>query len=100
MEPIRIDYANVDELPTYVYVLECLDGSLYAGITRNFYRRLKQHTERIGKGSAHTQERGVKSVVQLMLYPDQESAREEESELLEMCNWIDAASVHEMLLRE
>lgn len=33
----------------FLYILECSDGSLYAGITKNIARRIKQHSS--GKGS-------------------------------------------------
>ena len=38
-----------------VYLLECADGSLYAGITNNFPRRLAQH--QAGKASRYTRAR-------------------------------------------
>lgn len=39
-----------------VYMLECGDGSLYTGITDDFQRRYKMHTE--GKGAKYTRGRG------------------------------------------
>lgn len=44
-----------------VYILECLDGSLYCGITNDLKRRLGQH--KAGKASAYTTSRGVRGVV-------------------------------------
>ncbi len=38
-------------MPYYVYILECADGSLYAGSTNNLGKRLKQHNE--SKQGAH-----------------------------------------------
>ncbi len=39
----------------YVYVLECSDGSLYAGYTNDVKGRLKKHSE--GKGGRYTRSR-------------------------------------------
>jgi putative endonuclease len=35
----------------YVYILECVDGSLYVGCTNNLERRLVEHNQ--SKGGAH-----------------------------------------------
>ncbi|MFK4763004.1 GIY-YIG nuclease family protein [Microbacterium sp. ZW T5_45] len=39
----------------YVYILECSDGTLYVGSTRDLGRRLDQH--QVGLGSAYTRRR-------------------------------------------
>ncbi|MGD1904094.1 MAG: GIY-YIG nuclease family protein [Geitlerinemataceae cyanobacterium] len=39
----------------YVYVLECADGSLYTGSTRDLERRLWEHES--GRGAKHTRGR-------------------------------------------
>lgn len=39
-----------------VYILKCIDGSLYTGITTDLTRRIKAHGE--GKGARYTQGRG------------------------------------------
>ncbi len=44
-----------------VYILECLDGSLYTGITTDIERRLSEHKK--GIGSHYTRARGVKKLV-------------------------------------
>ena len=36
----------------YVYILECIDSSLYTGYTNNIEKRLKTHNS--GKGSKYT----------------------------------------------
>ena len=47
----------------YLYILECGDGTLYAGITDDVERRLAQHSA--GKGAKYTRGRGpVKLVYQ------------------------------------
>jgi len=39
----------------YMYILECADGSLYVGSTRNLENRLAQHND--GEGALYTQTR-------------------------------------------
>lgn len=41
----------------YVYILECLDGLYYTGITWNIEERMEQH--RSGKGSTFTAKHGL-----------------------------------------
>ena len=36
----------------FIYILECGDGSLYTGITKDLERRVQQHND--GKGSRYT----------------------------------------------
>lgn len=45
----------------YVYILECLDKSLYTGITTDLERRFFEHKS--GKGGHYTRSRGVRKVV-------------------------------------
>jgi putative endonuclease len=44
------------ELEWSVYLLECRDGSIYCGITKDISRRLKQHND--GVGAKYTRGRG------------------------------------------
>ncbi|MHC3003303.1 GIY-YIG nuclease family protein [Gordonia sp. GN26] len=39
----------------YLYILECSDGSLYVGSTRNLENRIQQHDS--GRGSVYTRSR-------------------------------------------
>lgn len=39
-----------------VYILECVDGSLYTGITNDLERRMRAHAS--GKGAKYTKRRG------------------------------------------
>lgn len=39
-------------MPYFVYILECLDKSLYTGITTDIERRFKEHL--LGKGASYT----------------------------------------------
>ena len=45
----------------YVYILECKDKSLYAGITNNLDRRYKEHKQ--GKGGHYTKSFGAHKMV-------------------------------------
>jgi len=45
----------------YVYIVECLDKSLYVGATNNIQRRLNEH--RTGKGSKYVRSRKLSKLV-------------------------------------
>lgn len=50
----------------FLYILECQDGSLYTGITKDIERRLRLHNE--GKGAKFTRSRRpVKIIYQELL---------------------------------
>lgn len=53
-EPAR-DGAAAAELPWFVYIMECRDGSFYTGVTNNLERRQHQHNE--GTASKYTRSR-------------------------------------------
>ncbi|MGB3786491.1 MAG: GIY-YIG nuclease family protein [Phormidesmis sp.] len=42
-------------MPSYMYILRCVDGSYYTGSTKNLVRRLWQHQN--GEGARHTAKR-------------------------------------------
>ncbi len=42
-------------MPSYMYILECADGSYYTGSTLNLEKRLWEHQN--GKGANHTKKR-------------------------------------------
>ena len=56
-----------------VYILECVDGTLYTGITNNFSKRLADHE--LGKGAKYTKGRGPFKV----LYKEGVSSRSDAS---------------------
>lgn len=56
----------------YLYILECLDGSLYTGITVDVARRFGQHAA--GKGARYTRARPPLRVLATFPYPDRASA--------------------------
>ena len=43
-------------MPYFVYIVECVDQTLYTGWTTNVERRLKTHNA--GRGARYTRERG------------------------------------------
>ncbi|MEF3695540.1 GIY-YIG nuclease family protein [Desulfolutivibrio sp.] len=46
-----------DACPWFVYLLECSDGTLYCGITRDIARRLKEHNGMLAGGARYTRSR-------------------------------------------
>lgn len=55
-----------------LYLIECLDGSLYAGITNDLGRRFAMHAA--GKGGRYTRSHPPKRVVAQQAFPDRSSA--------------------------
>ncbi len=45
----------------YVYILRCLDQTLYTGITTDLKRRFLQHQK--GRGARYTRARGVEALL-------------------------------------
>ena len=45
----------------FVYLLECLDGSYYTGVTNDVDKRMNAHTE--GKGSKYVYGKGFKKLI-------------------------------------
>ena len=60
----------------YVYIIECLDGLYYTGITWNIAKRMEQHKS--GKGSKFTSLHGFKKLVYTEEFNDISQARERE----------------------
>lgn len=56
----------------HVYLIECLDGSLYTGITTDIDRRYAQHLA--GKGARYTRARPPARILARFAYPDRASA--------------------------
>lgn len=63
----------------YVYILECLDGSYYTGMTWNPAIRHEQHLTRFG--SKYTSKHGVKKVAYLEVFENLEGARLRERQI-------------------
>lgn len=60
-----------------VYLLECADGTLYTGITRDLARRLREHAR--GRGSRYTRARLPVRVVYTESAADRSSASRREA---------------------
>ena len=63
----------------YVYIIECLDGTYYTGMTWNPSIRLEQHLS--GFGGKYTSLHGVKKLAYLEKHDNLEIAREREKQI-------------------
>jgi putative endonuclease len=63
----------------FLYLLECEDGSLYAGITNDLERRFALHAS--GKGAKYTRARKPRRFVARQSFPDRASAARAEHAL-------------------
>lgn len=61
----------------FVYILECIDGSLYTGITKNLKRRLIEHNSS-NLGAKYTQARRPVKVVYFCEMENRTTASKEE----------------------
>ena len=66
----------------YVYILECVDKSLYTGWTNNLEKRVKTHSE--GKGGKYTRSRLPVKLIYFEEYNDKISAQKREYEIKQM----------------
>ena len=65
-----------------VYMLECLDGSLYTGCTNALTERVQAHRE--GKGAKYTKMKGVKQLVFTEMCNSRSDAQKRECEIKKM----------------
>lgn len=72
-------HKNTKRWKWYVYIIECLDGLYYTGITWNLEIRLQQHKDK--KGSKFTAKHGYKTVRYTEEFTDLYQAREREKQL-------------------
>ena len=63
----------------YVYLIECKDNTLYAGITTNTQRRFKEHL--LGKGGAYTRSKKVKKLLYTEKCKNRSTALKREAEI-------------------
>jgi putative endonuclease len=63
----------------HLYLLQCRDGSLYAGITTDVARRFRQHAA--GTGARYTRAHPPESLLASRPYPDRSSALRAEAAL-------------------
>lgn len=63
----------------YVYIIECLDGFYYTGVTYNLERRMEQHFS--GKGCKFTAKHGYKALKYFEEFSNITEARNREKQL-------------------
>ena len=63
----------------HLYLLECVDGSLYTGITTDVKRRFAEH--KAGKGGAYTRSKKVRRILFTEPHKDRGSAQRREAEI-------------------
>ena len=68
--------------PWYVYVLECMDGSLYTGIAVDVERRFALHSA--GKGARYTRSHPPRRIAALVPCPDRSAASRAEYRVKQM----------------
>jgi len=66
----------------YVYILECADGTLYTGWTRDIPRRLAAHNS--GKGAKYTRSRRPVRLAWWEVQPDRSAALRREAAIKRM----------------
>ena len=66
-------------LPAFVYMLRCVDGSLYSGWTSDLDRRLEQH--RTGRASRYTRSRLPVELAWSRQMPSRSEAMREEARI-------------------
>lgn len=63
----------------FVYILQCIDQSLYTGITNDLEKKFEAHTT--GKGSKYTRGHKPLKVVYTEEFPDKSTALKRELEI-------------------
>ena len=64
----------------YVYIVECVDRTLYTGIAKDLERRISEHNES-EKGAKYTRARRPVKLVYSEEYPNRSSASKREYEI-------------------
>jgi len=67
------------DTPWFLYLLECRDGSYYAGISTDVQARFAAH--QAGKGARYTRARPPLQILAVRQYPDRAEASRAESQL-------------------
>lgn len=65
-----------------VYILECLDGSYYTGVTNDIEKRMKTHEK--GKGSKYVTSRGFKQLIVSKKYSTKSDAMKAEYKIKQL----------------
>ncbi|BAS67542.1 MAG: GIY-YIG nuclease family protein [Gammaproteobacteria bacterium] len=70
--------------PWFVYLLRCINGTLYCGVTNDIDKRLRQHNGEIKGGAKYTRANGPCELVHQEPAKDRSSAQKREYEIKEM----------------
>jgi putative endonuclease len=73
---------ELHEAPWYLYLIECSDGSLYAGITNNLTARYQAHVE--GRGARYTRSHPPVRLIGARPYADRSAASRAEYEIKQL----------------
>jgi len=65
--------------PWFVYLLECVDGSIYTGITVDVAARYAAHAQ--GRGARYTRSHPPQRILAVLALPDHSSALKMECEI-------------------
>jgi len=68
--------------PWFLYLLECLDGSIYTGVTVNVAMRYAAHVK--GKGARYTRSHPPLRLISVIEYPDRSSALKAEHSIKQL----------------
>ena len=63
----------------FVYLLRCMDDSIYTGITTDVARRLAEHKSKIG--GRYTRAHGAKKIIYIEKYQNRSAATKREAEI-------------------
>jgi putative endonuclease len=66
----------------FVYILECIDGSLYTGMTSDLSRRVKEHMD--GLGAKYTKSHPVRGCVYSEECPTRSAALKREAAIKQL----------------
>ena len=81
-----MDTANADEAPKpaawFVYLIECLDGSLYTGIAIDVAARYAAHVN--GKGARYTRSHPPARLLGTIEFPDRSCASKSEYQIKQL----------------
>jgi putative endonuclease len=67
------------KLPYFVYLLECADGTIYAGIATDVERRFREH--KAGIGARYTRAHGAKRMLYWEEHKTRSAALKREAEI-------------------
>lgn len=65
----------------FVYLIECIDKSLYTGITTNLEKRIKQHNGKLKGGAKYTRGKGPVKLTYFEEFKTRSQALKREAEI-------------------